>query len=171
MRISRTQLSKVFLSSAATLAAAGAAALLPAPAAHAQTPINPLAPLRAKVGGYFADDYGVMLGASYDLGTRRAALVVPVVYSVYGDAVLGGDSSFLSAGLQARAYLTPGVGGAPRFFAGAGLGVYFPDDGDTGIGGKVFAGADFGTRLFGTLGYHFVPDVDNSLELSIGVRF
>lgn len=175
MRISR-KTSRVFLSSALTLAAAGGAALVPAPQAHAQG-LNPLAPLRLKLGGYFADgDNGLMLGASYDFRSSRAAVAVPLVYSLYGDAVLGGDADFLGLGAQLRAYLTPGgVPGVPRFYAGAGLGFYFADsdddDDDTGLGGKLFAGAEFGTNLFGQLGYHFVPGDRNGLELSLGFRF
>jgi hypothetical protein len=168
---SRGLSSKVFLAPGVALLAAGAATLLPARAAHAQVPVaNPLSAFRFKAGGYFADgEYSPVLGASFDFNRTRAALVVPVAYSLYVDAAFG-NHDFVGVGASFRAYVTPVPIGSARFYAGAGLGYYARDD--NGLGGKIFAGAEFAQRLFGEFAFQRPGgDARNGVELSLGVRF
>lgn len=161
------------LSTAALTAtiAAVAAVLAPAPVAHAQVGLNPLSPLRLKAGGYFAGgDYSLLLGTSYDVNSTRVALLVPVVYSLYADAAFG-ERDFVGLGAQARVYVTPVAVAGTRLYVGGGLGYYDRDEGD-GLGGKLFAGAEFARRFFGEFAYQRPGGgAGNGVELSLGLRF
>ncbi|MDR3709644.1 MAG: hypothetical protein P4L33_15205 [Capsulimonadaceae bacterium] len=153
------------------------------------------APLSIKVGNAWPsqsqakyDEGNNVLTAGLDYAVSKNTGDEPSIGSVYFDYTGGtrhsGHLNTYGVGVAARAYGTnPGGNasiGAATYY-GAGVGLYRVDDKDLGldktnssIGGKVFAGVEFGKSLLAEIGYQWLPKADgadpSSFIAEVGLR-
>jgi hypothetical protein len=172
----------------ATLALAGLGAFS-ATAANAQgtETTGVVKPISIKLGGNFISDGDtrkaignplVNIGVTYDFGKTVSAN--PLIYSAYLDYFIprskktdGVDArgEAIALGGQVRYLIVPPGAGSFVPYGGVGLGIYnarvrAEAGGDTfsknttGVGGKLFLGAELASGILGEIDYNFIPKIN-----------
>jgi hypothetical protein len=160
----------------ATLLAAGAAFVPTAAQAQGVTTIPVQKPFALKLGVAFPSEGGgggqFAVGASYDFS--KSTSTSPTLFQVYLDYYGESAQNVIGGGVAGKFLLAPATAGQGQPFAGLGLGIYTNKVGGssnkTNFGGKVFAGYQLNSGVFGEVDYTLVQENNNVNPSAFGVK-